>query len=205
MDRGFTPKHFVGLFDGAQADRRIDRAFASEFGSLSRGIGRGNSAPAFYKRLVLYVVTIFSAILAAYIEVVIDFEYLKGRQNEIVVKIISVASRNLTDSFRFKSHYNMATHGSDENGLNWDDGHINYHELFTVVSEAVAGFAHLYSYGVTKCKFLAELLGRPVRNLQDFNRPKPATFNHKRWCSLPCHKFHNINCATKTRIPSMIG
>ena len=44
MDRGFTPKQFVGLFDdGAQqaADRRIDRAFASEFGSLSRSSSGG--------------------------------------------------------------------------------------------------------------------------------------------------------------------
>ena len=86
-------------------------------------------------------------------EVVIDFEYLKGRQNEIIVKELSVASRNVTDSIRFKSTYNMPTHGSDENELNWDDGHINYHELFTVVSEAVAGFAHLYRYGVTKANF----------------------------------------------------
>ena len=44
MDRGFTPKQFVGLFDdGAQqaADRRIDRAFASAFGSLSRNSSGG--------------------------------------------------------------------------------------------------------------------------------------------------------------------
>jgi len=42
MERGFTTRNFVGLFDGAQADRRIDQAFASEFGSLSRGSGRGH-------------------------------------------------------------------------------------------------------------------------------------------------------------------
>ena len=90
----------------------------------------------------------------------------------------------------------MATHGSDENGLNWDDGDRNYHQLFTVVSEAVAGFAHLYSYCVTKCKYLADVLGRPILNLQDFNCSQPTTFNHKRWCSLLCHKFHNVNCAT---------
>jgi len=41
MDRGFTPKQFVGLFDGASADRQIDRAYASELGSLSRSSGRG--------------------------------------------------------------------------------------------------------------------------------------------------------------------
>jgi len=92
----------------------------------------------------------------------------------------------------------MATHGSEENGLTWSDGHNDYHQLFTVVSEAAAGFAQLYSYGFTKSKFLAELQGLPILNLQDFNCPQPATSNHKRWWSLPCHKSHNINCATKT-------
>ena len=37
------------------------------------------------------------------IEVVIDFEYLRGRQNEIVVKEVSVAGENVSDSFRFES------------------------------------------------------------------------------------------------------
>ena len=65
----------------------------------------------------------------------------------------------------------MASHGPDENGLNSEDGHIAYHVLYTVASEAVAGFAHLYAYGVSKCKFLTELLGRSILNLQDFNFP----------------------------------
>jgi len=40
----------------------------------------------------------------------------------------------------------MIAHGSEENGLNWDDGNIAYHKLFTGVSDAVAGFAHLYCF-----------------------------------------------------------
>jgi len=44
----------------------------------------------------------------------------------------------------------MASHISDENGLNWEDVHIAYHELYTVASEAVCGFAQLYAYGVSK-------------------------------------------------------
>jgi len=56
MDRGFNPKQFVGLFDGGEqqaADRWIDLAFASEFGSLSRSSsGQGdNEVPAFYKEV----------------------------------------------------------------------------------------------------------------------------------------------------------
>jgi len=48
----------------------------------------------------------------------------------------------------------MTSHGSDLNGLTWVDGNIAYHDLYMVVSEAEAGFAQLYYYGVTKCKFL---------------------------------------------------
>ena len=111
-------------------------------------------------------------------EVVIDFEFLRGRQNEIVVKKLSVAAA-VSETFRFKSPYNMASQGSDENRLNWEDGHIAYHELYTVGSEAVVGFAHLYAYGVSKCKFLTELLGRHILNLQEFNCLLPISFNHK--------------------------
>ena len=45
MDRGSTPKQFVGLFDGGAQLAAVDRwfvlAFASEFGSLSSRSGQG--------------------------------------------------------------------------------------------------------------------------------------------------------------------
>jgi hypothetical protein len=67
----------------------------------------------------------------------------------------------------------MFTHGSSDNGLNWDDGVIPYDQLFTVLSEAVVGYAHLYSRGTDKCEFLRNLLGRPILDLDDFNSPQP--------------------------------
>jgi len=131
-------------------------------------------------------------------EVVIDFEFLRGCHCEIVVKELSVANKIMIETFRFKSFYSMMSQSSDENGLNWENGHIAYHNLYMVVSEAVAGFAHLYCYGVTKCKFLTDLLGRPILNLQDFKCPQSTSFNHTRWFSLPCNKFPNVDCVTKT-------
>ena len=130
-------------------------------------------------------------------EVVIDFEFLRGRHNEIVVKELAVAGKNFGESFRFECPYAMAAHGSDENGLNWDDGHIPYHKLFTVLSEAVANFAHLYSIGTTKCKVLSDLLGLLIHDLQDFICPNPSSFKPKFSCSLPCHRFPDVSCATK--------
>ena len=131
-------------------------------------------------------------------EAVIDYEFLRGRQNETVVKELCVASARASETFRFKPPYKMADHGSTENGINWIDGHIEYRELHMVLNEAVAGFAHLYAYGVSKCTFLAGLTGRSFLNLEDVNCPPPDSFNHERWCALPCHKFPKFSCATKT-------
>jgi len=36
-------------------------------------------------------------------EVVIDFEFLRGRRNEIVVKDFSVEAKNMIDSFRSRA------------------------------------------------------------------------------------------------------
>ena len=136
--------------------------------------------------------------MSTIMEVVIDFEYLKGRQDEMVVKELSVASENVSDSFRFERTYDMMSNGSGANGLNSTDIHIPYYKLYTVATEAVAGFPHFHAYGDEKWKYLAELLGRPIHNLKDLECPAPSFFNHRRWCSLPCHKFPNIHYATKT-------
>jgi len=104
-------------------------------------------------------------------EAVIDYEFLRGRQNETVVKELCVASAIASETFRFNPRYKMADHGSIENGINWMDGHIEYKELHTVLNEAVAGVAHLYAYGISKCTFLAGLTGRPIHNLEDVNCP----------------------------------
>ena len=82
-----------------------------------------------------------------------------------------MASASAAETFRFKSPYKMADHGSSENGLNWAYGHIEYKELHTVVTETVAGFTHLYACGVAKCTFLVGLTRRPIHNLEDLEYP----------------------------------
>jgi len=90
----------------------------------------------------------------------IDFEFLRGRKNEKVVKELCVASATVSETYRFKSPYKMADHGLSENGINWADAHVEYKDFHTVVTEAVAGFAHLYAYDVSKVTFLSSLTGR---------------------------------------------
>jgi len=84
-------------------------------------------------------------------EAVIDYEFLRGRQNETAVKELCVASTAAFETFCFKPPYKMEVRGSTENGINCIDVHMDYRELHTVLNEAVAGFAHLNAYGVSNC------------------------------------------------------
>jgi len=104
---------------------------------------------------------------------VIDYEALRGRQNEEVVKEVSVAAENVIENFHFKPPYTMTAHGSDKNGLSWADGQLDYEKLRQTISEAVSGYTHPYAYGIAKTRFLTELLAQPVRNLEDFKCPQP--------------------------------
>ena len=67
-----------------------------------------------------------------------------------------------------------------------------------MVTEAVAGFAHLYAYGVSKVTFLSTFTERTIHNLKEVDCPAPDAFNHKHRCALPSHKFPKFPCATKT-------
>ena len=130
-------------------------------------------------------------------EGVLDFEQLCGTQNETVVKELSIAGHNVFETFQFQSPYGMRPHGNSESGLNWDDGHIPYTQLATVLSGAAAGFDHLYAYGDSKCIFISQLLGRPVHNLEYFKCPSPRYFRPKFSCTKPYHRNPSFRCATR--------
>jgi len=49
----------------------------------------------------------------------------------------------------------MSAHGSDENGLSWCDGQLEYAKLIDTIREAVSGYAYLYAYDTRKNKFLS--------------------------------------------------
>jgi len=70
----------------------------------------------------------------------------------------------------------MTAYGYEENGLSWADGRIDFDTLRKTICMAVSGYAHLYTYGIAKTKFLTTLLAQPVRNLEDFKMspaPRP--------------------------------
>jgi hypothetical protein len=69
---------------------------------------------------------------------VIDYEAMRGRQNEEVVKEVSVAAENVIEKFHFKPQYTITAHGSDKNGLFWSDSQLDYEKLRANISEAVS-------------------------------------------------------------------
>ena len=92
----------------------------------------------------------------------------------------------------------MTAHGSNKNGLSWSDGQLDYDKLRATISEAVSGYGHLYAYGIAKTRFLAELVGQPVRNLEVFKCPQPHGLKAEFSCKMPCHKnYLNYSCATR--------
>ena len=78
---------------------------------------------------------------------------------DVIVKELSVAAKDVIQTYHFQGPYSKRPHGSTENGLNLDDGYIPYNQLYTVLTETLAGYAHFYSYGASKCKFISELIG----------------------------------------------
>ena len=74
-------------------------------------------------------------------EIVLENEYLTGTQNETVIKEMFIAGENVLETFQFPSPYAVRSHGDTEIGLNLEDGHIPYKQLFTFLSEAIASFA----------------------------------------------------------------
>jgi hypothetical protein len=48
-------------------------------------------------------------------EVVIDCEFLDGAHNELVVKELSIAAKDVIVTFHFQSPYSMRPHGSAAN------------------------------------------------------------------------------------------
>jgi len=75
-----------------------------------------NAATASIKGSVLMIDLSFLILTLNRMEAVVDYEFLKGRQNEVIVKEFSIAAKNFHHTFHFRRPYAMHPHGSAENG-----------------------------------------------------------------------------------------
>jgi hypothetical protein len=134
---------------------------------------------------------------------VVDFEALRGKNKELLIKELAVAGKNFVQTYHFASPYSWKYKESDfntdgKNGINFHDGYIPYSMLKTVIDDCVAGFTSLYSFGEDKCSFLSELTDRTFVDMEkEFRCPKPENLYHEIHCGFPCHKFSYTHCACK--------
>ena len=99
----------------------------------------------------------------------------------------------------------METHGSKENGLNWDNGFILYSQVQTVQTEALAPFDHLYARGEDKCLLLGDILNRPIHDLEALQCPDPSELKSDIHYQLTCHSFPNMRCALRNALRNILG
>jgi hypothetical protein len=132
-------------------------------------------------------------------EATIDIELPPGI-NELVIKELAVVC-DVIQTFLFRPPYPMEPHGSEENGLNWSDGYIPYDQVFTVLSEAVALYDHLYARGEEKSK-LRDILNRPIHNYETLDCPDPMELKSSFHCYLTCHTFAVL---LGTPMPCIVG
>ena len=85
-------------------------------------------------------------------EATIDIEFLQGMK-ELVIKEFDVVSDGVVQTLLFRAPYHKEPHGSEEIGLNWNDGFIPYDQVFTVLNEAVSIYNHLYVMGMINANY----------------------------------------------------
>jgi len=81
-------------------------------------------------------------------EAVIDFDFLRGGQNEAVLKDLCVLNARSSRCWGFRALTKWSIRSHLRSALIVAVGNMEYKDLHTVVTEIVAGFAHLYTYGV---------------------------------------------------------
>jgi hypothetical protein len=140
--------------------------------------------------------------------IAIDFTFLEGRDNEIVVKELAVAysHSNRVSSYVFKRPYgweevpvfNARINEAIDYGCNWNDGDVPYSELETVLHREVSSAVVIYCFEPQKTNFISCLIDRTVIDITQLGCPEldeislPAIS-----CTFACHKSKHV-CALRT-------
>jgi hypothetical protein len=137
--------------------------------------------------------------------IVIDFTFLEGRDNEIVVKELAVADFHINriSSYVYKKPYgwkNVPMFNSRMNqaighGCNWNDGDVPYSELETVLHREVSSAVAIYCFGPEKTNFISGLLDRTVIDITQLGCPEQADISLRAIsCTFACHNKSKHVC-----------
>ena len=72
----------------------------------------------------------------------------------------------------FKPYKGTTWNTSHLHGIAWSSGKLDYEKLFPVFYDIKVMNAQVFAKGLEKCRLLTNLLGRNVKNLDDYGCPK---------------------------------
>jgi hypothetical protein len=140
--------------------------------------------------------------------VVIDFTFLEGTDNEIVVKTLAIAhSRsNRVSPYVFKKPYcwnelpmfTAKLNSAITHTINWNDVDVQYSELQTVLHREVSSAVGIHCFGYQKTNFISGLIGRTVIDIIELGCPDPSDMSAPNIsCKFACHNRSRKVCALR--------
>ena len=140
---------------------------------------------------------------------VIDFNYLDGRDGEIVVKELAAVDSTCSrvSSYIFKRPYtwdevpvfNAIMNNASDHGCNWNDGDILYSELETVLQREASSAVAIYCFGPQKSAFISHLIDRTVIDITQLGCPQLADISLSTIsCTFACHNKSKHVCALQS-------
>ena len=140
---------------------------------------------------------------------VVDFNFLDGRDGESVVKELAIADSqsNRISSYLFKSPYtwgevptfNVRFNNTLDHGCNWNDGYILYSELENILHREASSAVEIYCFGAKKSAFISGLIDRTVIDITQLQCPQHTELAFKTVsCTFSCHKRATNYCAMRS-------
>lgn len=84
--------------------------------------------------------------------------------------------------------------------MQWDSGDLPYASLQYILTSLFVSYTHIYSKGLEKCKFIQNLCGRNILDLNDFKCPKVHEIQEVMMLSCPNHSPPFHHCALRKAV-----
>jgi hypothetical protein len=121
--------------------------------------------------------------------IIVELAYLRGHDGKLIVKELALVGIGYADNSKSIQTYllkapcplwtlSKAAQNTNQwitsnlHSLPWGVGQISYSELPNLVKESVQGHTRVVTKGSEKAMFLAEILGIPIIDLDNFECPK---------------------------------
>lgn len=140
---------------------------------------------------------------------VIDFQGYLSSQNSFIIKELSIIDVDHPTQLRqwlfkpptqFNGNPNSLANKwiyKNLHGISWEAGTVDYSELENVLQSATSSYVYLFAKGLEKCKFLEQLTGKDVFNLQDFGCPSLKCLPALEFTKCDYHRGVNYSCSLK--------